>query len=88
MCRQVANALLPVPPDAPAYPLSSASNIKEIALNIHDLLGQETLQMSDGPTPLKTEMSKIVQLFTRTAPPPQLSLEDSPYPQNAAMFIR
>jgi len=87
MCRQVANALLPVPPDAPAYPLSSASNIKEIALNIHDLLGQETLQMSDGPTPLKTEMSKIVQVFTRTAPPPQLSLEDSPYPQNAAMFI-
>ena len=27
------------------------------------------------------------QVFTRTAPPPQLSLEDSPYPQNAAMFI-
>ena len=26
-------------------------------------------------------------MFTRTAPPPQLSLEDSPYPQNAAMFI-
>jgi len=92
MCRQVANALLPVPPDAPPYPLShssqsSSSKIRQIALNIHDLLGQETLLMSDGPTPLKSEMSKIVQVFTRTAPPPQLSLEDSPYPQNAAMFI-
>ena len=93
MCRQVANALLPVPPDAPPYPLShspqssSSKIIRQIALNIHDLLGQETLLMSDGPTPLKSEMSKIVQVFTRTAPPPQLSLEDSPYPQNAAMFI-
>lgn len=26
MCRQVANALLPVPPDAPPFPLSQASN--------------------------------------------------------------
>ena len=70
MCRQVANALLPVPPDAPPYPLShsysqssSSSKIRQIALNIHDLLGQETLLMSDGPTPLKSEMSKIVQVF-------------------------
>ena len=69
MCRQVANALLPVPPDAPPYPLShsysqssSSSKIRQIALNIHDLLGQETLLMSDGPTPLKSEMSKIVQV--------------------------
>ena len=72
MCRQVANALLPVPPDAPPYPLShsfesqsSSSKIRQIALNIHDLLGQETLQMSDGPTPLKSEMSKIVQVLRK-----------------------
>ena len=32
-------------------------------------------------------MLLFFQVFTRTAPPPQLSLEDSPYPQNAAMFI-
>ena len=36
MCRQVANALLRVPPDAPAYPLSSASNIKEIGKSKFD----------------------------------------------------
>ena len=72
MCRQVANALLPVPPDAPPYPLShsysqssSSSKIRQIALNIHDLLGQETLLMSDGPTPLKSEMSKIVQVLRK-----------------------
>ena len=72
MCRQVANALLPVPPDAPPYPLShsysqssSSSKIRQIALNIHDLLGQETLLMSDGPTPLKSEMSKIVQVIIK-----------------------
>ena len=35
----------------------------------------------------KTNDKSSFQVFTRTAPPPQLSLEDSPYPQNAAMFI-
>ena len=87
MCRQMANALLPVPPDAPQFPVSlmSSYTISDIAVKINELLGKETLMMS--MTPLRSEMSKIVQVFTKTAPPPQLSLEENPYPINAAMFI-
>ena len=39
-----------------------------------------------GPTPLRSEMSKIMEVFTRTAIPRD-RLEGSPYPENAAMFI-
>ena len=50
MCRQVANALLPVPPDAPEFPVCSNHQEKSatIASKIHGLLGEETLLMSPG----------------------------------------
>ncbi len=71
MCRQVANALLPVPPDAPDFPLSSVNmNINSIGAKISDLLGEETVLMSpDGP--LRSEMTKIVEVFSKTASGPQ-----------------
>ena len=88
MCRQVANALLPVPPDPPEFPVCSnpQEQNRVVASKIRKLLGEETLLMSQGPTPLKSEMSKIMEVFTRTAHLRD-RLENSPYPENAAMFI-
>ena len=82
MCRQVANALLPVPADPPHYPLSTGLTT-DLALKIHGLLNERPM-MSDGPSALKNEMSNIIRLFVNTATPAGTG---STYPENAAMFI-
>ena len=83
MCRQVANALLPVPADPPQYPLSTGLNT-DLALKIHGLLNERPM-LSDGPpSALKNEMSHIIKLFVSTATPAGTG---STYPENAAMFI-
>ena len=90
MCRQVANALLPVPPDPPEFPIcfdNQAAKISAVASRIHGLLGEETLLMSPGPTPLRSEMSKIMEVFTRTAIPRDRLEGEARFPENAAMFI-
>lgn len=87
-CRQMANSLLPVPPDAPPFPLSvSSQSLRQTSTTIHSLLGEETLHMSPGPTPLRSEMSKIMEVFTKSTLP-QYRLEGNANPsQVVTMFI-
>ncbi len=49
MCRQVANALLPVPPDAPPYPVRATDRLDNQAATILGILGKEAaLMVSHG----------------------------------------
>lgn len=90
MCRQMANALLPVPPDAKQFPFNLSTqpqNINLVASSIHRALGEKTTipLMTPGPTQFRTEMAKIMEVFTKTALP-SVGLEGS-LPQNDAIFV-
>eukprot|EP00095_Tigriopus_kingsejongensis_P006031 maker-scaffold889_size84747-snap-gene-0.19 protein:Tk06031 transcript:maker-scaffold889_size84747-snap-gene-0.19-mRNA-1 annotation:"e3 ubiquitin-protein ligase ubr3" len=75
LCRQMANCLMPVPPDPPDLPATAfssdpAEQRTEIASKIHQLLSEEMVHLKPGATQLRAEMSRVMEFLTRTTLPP------------------
>ena len=90
MCRQVANALLPVLPYPPEFPLCFDDQVatnSTVAFRIHRLLGNQTSLMSPKTTLLQSEISKIMKVFTHIAIERHNLEGEDRLPETTTMFI-
>ena len=90
MCRQVANALLPILPNPQEFPFcfdNQAATNSTVAFRIHRLIGNQTSLMSPKPTLLQSEMSKIMKVFTHIAIQKDYAEGKARLPENTTMFI-
>jgi len=92
MCRQMANALLPVPPEPPnvpatVFPTDPGERLELMGRQIAKILEEPTVHLSPGVTNLRTEMSHVMEFLTQ-ATLPRYRMDRTNYPKHAiAMFI-
>ena len=70
VCRQMANSLLPVPPEAQGLPVTifphnESDRMIAIAKSIYSMLREESVNLTQGATPLRAEMSRIMEFVSK-----------------------
>ena len=70
LCRQMANSLLPVPPEAQGLPVTifphnESDRMIAIAKSIYSMLREESVNLTQGATPLRAEMSRIMEFVSK-----------------------
>ena len=70
VCRQMANSLLPVPPEAQGLPVTifphnESDRMIAIAKSIYTMLKEESVNLTQGATPLRAEMSRIMEFVSK-----------------------
>ena len=70
VCRQMANSLLPVPPEAQGLPVTifphnESDRMMAIARSIYSMLSEESVNLTQGATPLRAEMSRIMEFVSK-----------------------
>ena len=70
VCRQMANSLLPVPPEAQGLPVTlfphnESDRMNAIAKSIYSMLREESVNLTQGATPLRAEMSRIMEFVSK-----------------------
>ena len=70
VCRQMANSLLPVPPEAQGLPVTifphnESDRMMAIAKSIYSMLREESVNLTQGATPLRAEMSRIMEFVSK-----------------------